>query len=375
MPQAAMKDYALSANEEVYLEISGQPMEERATIQLRYGINNPVVAEITLADQGFAVIDTRENDSFGADLVVVNALHKQSGGKRGYKGLWLDKSVVLGRSEYTDRFDYSDYVSSRHIKLAYNGLFLVLENLRPTNKTMVSGDFADDSKDRYNRHNDNIRGDFTYDAGVDRHEKHEYGLPDNDAPYGYHKNHPIIGRKSASVRNGVYFTTRPMSEAVVVDDKSQVVRAITNKFLDNLRQQYGLQPTMFEDRLLNEVATYTASVLPYRLKLTEAISKPYAKDNGLVGLSTYITERAGVCRHQCLLAAHLIEELVDNGYLLGSVGVERNHDLEANGAHAWAVFKGFRGTEIVVDPAQKFVGTRPQAAKQGRWKYQLPQER
>ena len=68
----------------------------------------------------------------------------------------------------------------------------------------------------------------------------------------------------------------------------------------------------------------------------------------------------------------LAESLVEKGILLGQVGVERNNDIDAHGAHAWAIFKTLDGKSIVVDPAQNFVGTKQQARRERRWKYDLP---
>ena len=192
--------------------------------------------------------------------------------------------------------------------------------------------------------------------------------------YGYYKNHPVIGRESPSVKNGVYFTVNPNSEAVVVDDASRTLQQAAKGMLRQVGRRFGKAPTVSTKKTLELVDKYTDQLMPYDLEKTEKLSAPHYNDNGLINLSEYVENKAGVCRHQCLLAAFLLETLVDKGVLVGRSGVERNHDIDAHGAHAWAIFEQPNGTVYVVDPAQGFVGTKEQARAKGLWKYDLPVE-
>jgi hypothetical protein len=70
----------------------------------------------------------------------------------------------------------------------------------------------------------------------------------------------------------------------------------------------------------------------------------------------------------------MIERLIEDGNMMGAVGVERNTIEDMGGTHAWAVYKVRQSTTdevIVVDPAQSFVGTKAQAQSRGRWQYHL----
>jgi transglutaminase-like putative cysteine protease len=115
--------------------------------------------------------------------------------------------------------------------------------------------------------------------------------------------------------------------------------------------------------------------MPYNLEAAENLSRPHYGTKGLISLSEYVERGVGVCRHQCLLAAVILETLAENKIVAGKSGVERNHDLDANGAHAWATFETPGGQKFVLDPAQDFVGTKDKAHAEGRWKYYLPADR
>ncbi len=63
---------------------------------------------------------------------------------------------------------------------------------------------------------------------------------------------------------------------------------------------------------------------------------------------------AGVCLHQALLAGVFLKKMIDDGKLLGSVAVFRNHDYDEATAHAWAVYDS--GEEAyIIDPANRSV--------------------
>jgi hypothetical protein len=87
-------------------------------------------------------------------------------------------------------------------------------------------------------------------------------------------------------------------------------------------------------------------------------------------LSVFVRRGFGVCRHQGLLAAYLLERLVDDGILQGHAGVERNELPDAGGGHAWAIFHT-SNESIVVDPAMGFLGTKDEARREGHHEYAL----
>ncbi|MDB5170824.1 MAG: hypothetical protein JWO35_518 [Candidatus Saccharibacteria bacterium] len=365
--------HQMAHNESQVIDLhGGQPLADAYQTKREVGLAVPTVAKIEADRQLFSVLDTRLDDTYASPLLVVSKQFRD-GQTRGFKGVWLNDPVVLGRGHHTDRFDYDPRVSGSHFSLAYDGLGLIVQNLRPTNKTLLSGDLKTAQGGR--RHAANIRAVFTQIAEDDIYDRYDFGKRDIEAPYGYSKNHPIIGRDSKSVKNGVYFTTRPDSEAVVVDDKSRAMQQIAQDMIKKAEQKFGREPTVAVEAVLKEINKYTRKVMPYDHKGADKLSRPHYAGNTLIGLSEYIEKGVGVCRHQCLVAAFLAETLVEKKMLIGQAGVERNHDVDAHGAHAWAVFKTPGGLSFVIDPAQNFVGTKEKAHKQGRWKYDLPVDR
>ncbi len=162
-------------------------------------------------------------------------------------------------------------------------------------------------------------------------------------------------------------------EAIVVDGKSAAVKQVYANIASDLQLSIERNDTLLTRAVLLKVMREVQEVMPYDEQRAEYISWEH-HDDKLIGLSTYVKERAGVCRHQGLLAAYLIERLIKDDYMTGSVGIERNTVEVMGGTHAWAVYKTLvNGTEevIVVDPAQRFVGTKVQAQSEGRWEYRL----
>lgn len=333
----------------------------------------PVVADITAGNKLFRILDTRDSKFNAPMLLVDETFDPNSYAESGYKGIWEDEPVHVGRNHLQDRFSYELTVSGDHFTVAYFGLKLIIQNRKPTNETFVTADF-DPSEGTVNPQQENVRAEFT-NALTDNIKYHpDFASADDIAPYGYYKEHHIIGRESQMIQGGVYFTTTPKSEAVVVDDLSRELQDATDGLLARVEALFLNNDSVKREDILNLVNAYTNQLIPYSMSKSDALSAPHYADMGLVYLSDYIRARGGVCRHQCLLAAYFMEKLTQYQLLKGYAGVERNHDVDAHGAHAWAIFRSEGQDDYVVDPAQKYVGTKARARQEGRWKYNLPAE-
>lgn len=373
LPAAIRLEHPMIPHEKQIVNLQGQPLHDASQTAQTFGIAVPTVAKIEAGNQLFSVLDTRVSDDYSSPLLVVDeSFHHGSEGS--YKGLWRDEPLQLGRNHHGNRFDYLSTVSNSHFTLAYNGLGLVVANQQPTNTTLLSGDLVQGGQPD-NSQRGNIRAVYTSSVNEDIRSRFDFGAEDLTAPYGYYKNHVIIGRKTSTVKDGVYFTTRPASEAVVVDDKSRALQQVAQGLLHKVERKFGKEPTAPIEAMLKLVNQYTREIMPYDERGADKLSAPHYDNNGLIGLSEYIEQGVGVCRHQCLVAAFLVETLVDNKLMVGRTGVERNHDVDANGAHAWAKFEIPGGQSFVIDPAQNFVGTKQKAQQEGRWKYDLPADR
>lgn len=369
LPDAIQHNYYMAHDETQVID----PDASRVSDDFAYGDTMPVVASITAGGKLFRILDTREGNYNAPMLLVDETFDPTSNELRGYKGIWQDEPVHVGRNHLEDRFSYELTVSGNHFTVAYFGLKLIVQNRKPKNETLLTGDF-EPSEGAINPQPENIRAEFT-NALTDNIKYHpDFAPADDIAPYGYYKDRHIIGRDSKMIQGGVYFTTIPRSEAVVVDDLSKELQDATEELLARVNTLFFNSDRVKREDILNLVNKYTNELMPYSKKKSEELSSPHYADMGLVYLSEYIREKGGVCRHQCLLAAYFMEKLTQYQILKGYAGVERNHDIDAHGAHAWAIFRSEGQEDEVVDPAQKYVGTKARARQEGRWKYNLQAE-
>lgn len=323
-----------------------------------------VVAGVEAGSSQFIVVDTRQAKHVHSPFLLLQ--DDVSGGH--YKGIWPNEELLIGRGcQAVDRFDGikdDTFMSLAHFSLFYDektDTLTVCDN-NSRNKTYVSGTIGPHKKDEIDRRG--IRDDFTYNF-LDNALPYRLGEGNEVAPYGYYLNHAIIGRKSTTVRDGVYGTA--FSEQVVVDDKSNILRGAVKEFLATIDDTSS---TIAESRqILSAVEQQVSQVLRYDLKNTEEMCEPYKDAENLIYLSEFVTKGIGVCRHQALLSALYIEAAIDQGCLRdGVVSVERNIDDRQGSGHAWAVYRSNEG-EFIVDASQHFVGTREQAIKEKRWRY------
>jgi hypothetical protein len=337
-------------------------------VQKEMGVDGAMVAGIRAADTAFLVIDTRDSNHYRTPFLITTDTYQHTSSV-GYKGIWPNEHVVIGRRHHEGRFQYDSKVSRDHFSIFYDEQEdkLFVQDEASSNGTYLTGFTVDVDQ----AGQQGIRDEFTHHVVADVEYERNFGERDTKAPYGYYRNHPIIGRKSSSVRGGVYGTRS--SEFIVIDDKSRLLKKVVDDFMETLPSGDDAE-TLSTMSILQRINFRVANVLRYDLERAERISEPHYGHKGLIDLSEYVEHGVGVCRHQALLAAHLIEEVIDKGYLKGRVGVERNHDLEANGAHAWAVYKSDTSEDVIVDPANHFVGSRKRAQKEGRWRYVVAQD-
>jgi hypothetical protein len=93
--------------------------------------------------------------------------------------------------------------------------------------------------------------------------------------------------------------------AIVVDGRSDALRHVYDEVSAELQGSFRRGETMPVQAILLKVMHKVQEVMPYDGPNAERISYEHHGDK-LVGLSTFLKEKAGVCRHQCLLAAYII---------------------------------------------------------------------
>lgn len=372
---AELVDHRLGSNERLAIDVSKvEPVMVPQNAEAIFGVREYAVMTINAGGHLFGIFDTKDSDEYMTPFVLVDAKkHHQAAGVSGYKGIWPSTEPLdVGREYLIDRFSYLPTVSGKHFSIHYdNDSAISIQNHRPTNPTsIVIMSSEDDNKSR-EQHRD-LQALFTAGAR-DYADTDNYSSAATTAPYGHFRGHPIIGRQSNSVKQGVYFTGN--SEVLLVDDESKVMRRASKKLVDQVKQRAAGDETLFTRSILLEANAYVGHLMKYDLSATDKICDPHYDKKQLVPLSTFIKRGIGVCRQQCLFAASVLEDLIESGMLPpGRVGVERNHDLAVDGAHAWATYKpdsADADATYIVDPAQKFVGFRKETTHEG-WRYYLP---
>lgn len=359
--EAWQQNYSMGKTESVRIDTIESPFSTAEESLDQVGIYAPGVVGIKAGSHDFLLLDVSKLPHWDADFILIDENPDVSRAPR----LSFGQTITVGRHYNNDYFTLPKTVSGRHFSIKYDSQGLSIENLIPTNDTTLVGNIVGDRKTQ-------SAADFTHRVVEKLAGEHHYGDKDTFAPYGYYKNHPIIGRNSVTVKNGVYFTRNPDSEAVVVDNKSSALQQLTDLLTYDMQRQINDDPTVHAVSLYKEVLKRTKQALSYDLQKSDNLSAPYYNGNQLISLSEYVQAGVGVCRHQCLLAALLLETLVEQDFIRGTVAVERNRNSSGSAAHAWAVLKQHDGTTIVIDPTNDYVGTKERAKVLGMWQYSLP---
>ncbi len=184
-----------------------------------------------------------------------------------------------------------------------------------------------------------------------------YSPPDNNARFGYFNGRRIIGR-DCPVNAGVYLGGGAR-EAIVVDDMADngTLKEVYGTLIGTIFKKMGKRISHgvhIQDGILDDTFAVVLQYLPYNEEMVNKIIAERLYDNEIF-LSEFIDKRGGQCRHEGLLAAYLLEKLIQNKLLAGHVSVERNY-LPAFGAHAWARYTGPDGRVFIIDPAMGYIG-------------------
>jgi len=192
-----------------------------------------------------------------------------------------------------------------------------------------------------------------------------------DSKYGYFQERPIIGRDTP-IQGGVYVGAGDR-EAIVVDDtyeNSELIR-IYNNFLGG-RHKIVVGGGHFKEKILDDVLNTAQKELPYDPQKVERInSEEGLGNNRKVSLDRYVRKKAGVCRHQALLGAYILERLAKEGHIRGKVSVDRNF-VPGQGGHAWIRYTTGDRRVVIIDPAQDYIGYLDDVGN--RWFYERPSD-
>ncbi len=193
-----------------------------------------------------------------------------------------------------------------------------------------------------------------------------YEEPSRESPTGKWQGRDIIGR-DRPINRGVYLGGREREAIVVDDQKQQALNDVYQDFLSR-RQAKEAQGIPFKQGVLDEAYNLTREVMPYSDTAVSELTRGLKPDQK-VALESFIG-KGGVCRHQALLCAYLLERLAKEGKVAGHVSIDRNF-VPGRGGHAWVRYTNSAGEVFIIDPAQQFIGKIEQTGKNA-WFYERP---
>lgn len=216
--------------------------------------------------------------------------------------------------------------------------------------------------------------------------------PERGAPYGYWKRRPIIGRDMENIIGSVS-VGGGRREAVVVDEpEGGLLKPLYDKFFVEMEQRLSRLPLQSEDPaifLLREVFKIVQKILPYDEAGVKRVIDRHCKPGETdvkIRLDSFLNERAGVCRHQALLAAYFIQKLkherrLKKWNLQGSFSVDRNEVVSpyknlSEGAHVWVRYTPLGGKPLILDVTQQkqVVSLESLIGDRRAWIYARPEE-
>lgn len=294
-----------------------------------------------------------------------------------FKGMRIGEVLTVGRNHLQDLFDHSGTVARNQFQLEATEEGVVLKNLIPTNPTLVYGNIVTKRPtNKLPKHE--YLAEYTSSLEIQRDSgRVHFGPIAAEAINGFFRHRAIIGRNSKTLRDGVYHTRG--SEGLVVDDKNSITKGAVQSIIYKAEFLGEDAPT---DEILQIVEAQVRKILRYDLDKVDEMSELYYPNNDSIGISEYIKEGVGVCRHQAILAALTMEEMITQGILTGTAGVERslrkNLDTGEVGGHAWAVYRPAdrrdENDDIIIDPAKECVVLREDSKRLNGWRYILDED-
>lgn len=174
----------------------------------------------------------------------------------------------------------------------------------------------------------------------------------SDAPYGYFRGRHIIG-ECTRIQGGIYVGADP-HEAIVIDEKYGTLRNVYNQLVESLKD-LPEHPTHFEYHVFLKVIELSRRVLAYRPEDTDQIcDNEEISHDEKVALDVFISRRAGLPRHQVLLAAFLLEKLRSESIIQGLPALDNAITAQGDNREA-LLYTSENGTVLRFDPLERAI--------------------
>lgn len=196
-----------------------------------------------------------------------------------------------------------------------------------------------------------------------------YSPPTEGAPYGEYNHRHIIGR-DCPINGGVYVGAGKR-EMLVVDDSAD--EELLNLYAELLRRR--MADIAKNDRVFNQgVLEEVFKLVKEKMPNDESFAEHYAFKfkNKELPVGKFLMIHGGVCRHHSMVVGYLLEKLVKEGYLQGTVSADRNQN--SDGAHVWIRYTNRDGSVFIIDPTQNYIGPLHDPNSKHRWDYFRPGE-
>lgn len=143
-------------------------------------------------------------------------------------------------------------------------------------------------------------------------------------------------------------------EIIVVDSEKDIqLMECYHTLIGILRQEMSkaakLGAAQQIKNTLRIVTNFVYGRIPYDSDCTNKLRKSFPNKQKIY-LSSFF--HGGVCRHQSLLLGFLIEKLIADKYLVGSVSIDKNYVLGEDNAHAWVRYSNRNIGVVIIDAAQ-----------------------
>lgn len=209
-----------------------------------------------------------------------------------------------------------------------------------------------------------FKGDFDYyTRGIK-----ESPLAKHEGGRVTYEGYPIIGKDKPI--NGGVFASVVEPDAVVVDDKHDP--ELLRVFAELMRRRKAAESRgiEFKNGIFEEVFNLVKETIPNNssryIKHTEGWDQPPQ----LVYLSEFFG--GAVCKHQALLCGYLLEKLIKDGRLRGSVSVDSNL-LPLYGGHSWVRYINSEGGIFIIDVMlNSLLKLGPEKSGDEKWDYRRP---
>lgn len=215
------------------------------------------------------------------------------------------------------------------------------------------------------------KNDYLYNADYTEEIRKEYG--EN------YRGYKLIGR-DMDVRGGIFHTKRSGTEAIVVDseDHPDVYWDYFREACDRARN--GEHGDVVLGKVVGAAFGTVRSKMRYSPQGVAQIRRRFGPAEGQkIDLSAFMEAGVGVCRHQALTCAVLLEDFKEAGYIRGEISVDRNRrwnptSVKDISGHVWVRYTTPHGTPYILDPAQNYFGTLEDSTEVAKWNYYRPEE-